>query len=668
MEIPETKSTKPKPWHPEWWIAGFGSAQRSDCIKRIETGATPDASYYVLIVLSTLIASYGLLSNSTATVIGAMIVAPLMGPILGLAMGTVLGDTKMFRRSLMAEITGVVLVIATGFFVAQVVGISQIDFAASEIANRTRPTLFDLAIGFAAGLAGAFCLVHPGLQAGIAGVAIAVALVPPLSVTGLTTAGWMAGELPWRPAFGSFMLFLANFLTIELASGLFFSVMGFRVRREEHERGAFRRAIAIQLLLLIATGVFLSGQLATLVRERVGLSVSRQAVRTALLNIPGADLDDLRVELQGSKLNVKAVVGSRTELTPAQVADMEAQVQEALQTRLETVKVRLIVRTVSSTYASASSFLYEPQDAPPSSEQLRSQQLETALRNLLTHYPGIELGGFKHVAANRPAEPQDKTERAKLDGLLEVTLSSPYPFSPNLVAEFEDRLNLALQGVEGFEVPLRLLVRTTTVSTATASGAVTISAPKSFEDEESGNLDKLTFEAANSLLPQKLLQVSTRRISSADDKVQYSAMLEFEGEALVSQAQAQRLRAEVESLFQERWGRVLSLNLDINSRLARNLEVHDDSPTSLSEQPLAEELVALAKAERVLIDTSSISISGPPTKEIRVHAVAYSERLLPNSTVLLWQKQLKKKHPEIVSLELTLENRLGKTIRLTPSR
>lgn len=664
MSTSEHDRESSRPWHPEWWIPGFGAEQRADCIERIKTGATPDASYYVLIVLSTLIASYGLLSNSTATVIGAMIVAPLMGPILGLAMGTVLGDTRMFRHSLVAELSGVVLVVATGILVAQFVGIAQIDFQASEIANRTRPTLFDLAIGFAAGLAGAFCLVHPGLQAGIAGVAIAVALVPPLSVTGLTTAGWLAGELPWRPAFGSFMLFLANFLTIELASGLLFAAMGFRVKQEQ---GAFRRAIAVQLLLLVATGVFLSGQLATLVRERIGLSVSRQAVRAALRNIPGADLDDLRVHLQGSKLNVKAVVGSRTELAPVQVAEIEADIKNALRKRLEKVEVNLVIRTVSSTYASASSFLYEPQNTVPSPEQLRSQQLEKALRALLAQYSGTELSGFQ------PLSPSGMTEHTGVvEGWpIEVTLRSPYPFTPPLVAEFQDRLNLAVRGVEVFEgKPLKILVRTVTVSSATASNTLKISAPQTPEEEESESLDGLLFQTAHSLLPRQHLNVSTRRIDSdaALSKVRYSAKLEFEGESFVGQEQALLISEKVRERFRQRWDRELSLNIEISSRLAKNFSINGEAKTIPNERLLVNGLMDLAKKERVQIESSSVTFFQRPTGEVRIDAVAYSEKTLSNNTVLTWQKQLKKKHSDIASLELRIENRLGKVVRLTPSR
>lgn len=681
MSTPEKESEKPKslllsppvlrPWHPEWWIPDFGAEQRAECISRIESGATPDASYYVLIVLSTLIASYGLVSNSTATVIGAMIVAPLMGPILGLAMGTVLGDTRMFRRSLVAELSGVVLVIATGILVAHVVGISQIDFTASEIANRTRPTLYDLAIGLAAGLAGAFCLVHPGLQAGVAGVAIAVALVPPLSVTGLTTAGWMAGELPWRPAFGSFMLFLANFLTIELAAGSLFAAMGFRLKQRERGKGEFRRAIAIQFLLLIATGVFLSGQLASLVRERIGLSVSRHVVRSALREIPGADLDNLSVDLRGSKLNVKAVVGSRTELTPKQVAEIEAEVQKALKERLERVQATLVVRTVSSTYASASSFLYEPQDTPPSPEQLRSQLLEQALRSLLTQYSGVELDGFQPLPLNWRGKSSEDSKPSGDEWPVEVTLRSPYSFTPALVTEFQEQLNLALRDAEAFAgKPLRILVRTISVSTATASNTLKIRAPKSAEDREIQELDSLLSQAASFLLSQSLVQVSSRRVDNEilDGKKHYSSSLQFEGETLVSQEQANRLREKVETLFQQSQGQDISVSLDVSSRLARNMKLDGVSWSASQESILIEDLFALAKKARVQIDESSVSVSTRSTGEVKIEAIAYSEKFLSNSTVLAWQKQIKKKHPDIPSVELRLENRLGQVLRLVPSR
>ena len=306
------------PWQPAWWLPQLSKDDRQGSCQRVSEASAPKPSYYVLIVLSTLIAGYGLVSNSTATVIGAMIVAPLMGPILGLALGTVLGDVRMFQRSLLAEFTGVILVILTGMIVAAAVGPTHIDFAGSEIAGRTSPTLFDLAIGLAAGLAGAYCTVHPGLQSSVAGVAIAVALVPPLAVTGLTGAGWITGESPFEPVFGSFMLFFTNLLTIELASGLVFLGTGFRHIRGDKPKALWTKTLIVKSVLLLLTGWFLYGQLTNLFRERYGLDTSRKVLETRLRDIPGADLDSIEVNLNRSVLTVRAVIGSRSSsLRPA---------------------------------------------------------------------------------------------------------------------------------------------------------------------------------------------------------------------------------------------------------------------------------------------------------------------------------------------------------------
>lgn len=650
-----------RPWHPEWWIRDFGAEQRADCVERIKGGAIPDASYYVLIILSTLIASYGLLSNSTATVIGAMIVAPLMGPILGLAMGTVLGETRMFRRSLTAEITGVLLVVLTGILVAQVVGVSQIDFAASEIANRTRPTLYDLAIGLAAGLAGAFCLIHPKLQASVAGVAIAVALVPPLSVTGLTLAGWWSGDLHWRPAFGSFMLFLANFLTIELAAGLLFTAMGFRIQRHDEDKKEFRRAIAIQVVLLIATSVFLYGQLASLVRERIGLAASRKAVRTALLQIPGADLDDLRAELVGDELNVKAVVGSRTELTPKQVSEMQSKVQLALKERLPGLRVNLVARTVSSTYASASGFLYEPQNAPPSPEQVRSQLIEQSLRNLVEKYPGVELSGFQPIV----------TESAPDQWPIEVTLRSPFVFTPRLVEELQQSLNESLKQSQAFDnKTVAILVRTVSVSAATASDTVAIEAPKTDSEEKLQLLDRLISSAVSNHVSQKLVQLSTRQVDgdTTEDPPRYTAKLQFEGQSMVEQSELLQVRDEVVASFRQQKDQSIALELDVDSRLIKSLRITGESQVASKESAILSDLLAIARRAKVEIDESSLTAALLSPGVMRVEGTLYSEKFLPNSQILSWQKQLKEAHPELTSLELRFDNRLGRRLRLTPSR
>lgn len=729
---PQSPQDAVRPWHPQWWFRGLGSNERLDCLERIGSGATPGPSYYVLLILSTLIAAYGLLSNSTATVIGAMIVAPLMGPIVGLAMGTVLGDARMFRRSLVAEVTGVLLVILAGILVAEVAGVAQIDFSASEIAGRTRPTLYDIAIGLAAGLAGSFCLVHPGLQASVAGVAIAVALVPPLTVTGITAAGWMHSQLPFRPVFGSFMLFFANFLTIELAAGVLFYFAGFRVPRKDLNQKAIRHAIGIQAILLLGTGLFLYNQLSGLIRERTGLATSRKVLQASLNDIPGSDLDSLKAELQKNTLEVMAVVGSRTEITPSTVADMEAALKAAIDEELRGVTVHLVVRTVSSTYASAKSFLYEPKGTPPSPEQIRQQLLETALRDVLKTYPDVELGGFRPIkstvadpgtveasptpqgvsspvgnttdgATPSPTKVEENPQQSasptpdssptpKGDSLLlkkppvadsastwplEVTLVSPYEFTPRLVTELEQKLNDALSSAPEFATKkVALRVRTVSVKSATSSDLLTILAPGSQKNEGNQELKALLMNEASKLPNQEVVDIALRPSDDPLSDLDFSATVRTRGPSLLSDAEVRRLHDDVVEAYRAISSETVSLDLAVESDLGRVIRytpgapIPEATPIEFGVNALKNEFGDLVRrSAQGSVLPESVRISGGKTgKNVTLEATVVTPKLLTNLEILDWQKTLKKFHPEIESLELRIDNRLGQVLRMTPTR
>lgn len=445
-------------------------------MERIGGGASPDLTYYILTVLSTLIAAYGLLSNSTATVIGAMIVAPLMGPILGVALALVTADSRMFRRSLTAEVSGAILVILAAFAVATVTGVDQIDFSASEIANRTRPTLFDMAIGLAAGLAGAFCMVHPALQASIAGVAIAVALVPPLAVTGITAAGWFHGIVSFRPVFGSFILFLANYLTIEVASCVLFYAIGFHSEQGERTRAGFRRAIAINAILLVLTGIFLTHQLTKLVRERVGLVTARKVLREGLAKVPGADLDKLEAVLEGQTLSVRAAVASRRDFTPAMVGRLQDDLTAALEGKLSGVTPQLVLRTVPSVFASSTGYLFEPEVKMPSAQEVRKQAVEAAIREAVQRFPGVGLDDLQLQTQGEGEGESGGGDSART----EITVTSPYEFSPVLVAQLQESVNQAL--AQERQKPLTLTVKTVYVSSATEEQRLSVASPDPSRD------------------------------------------------------------------------------------------------------------------------------------------------------------------------------------------
>ena len=198
--------------------------------KRIAS-SKPSLGFFVLLISSAVIATLGLISNSTAVVIGAMIVAPLMDPILSLAFGLAVSDGKLIRRSTVTVTFGVVAVVGTAALLSLILGISNVQ---SEIIGRTSPNLIDLGIAVAAAVAGSFSMTRERLSSSIAGVAIAVALVPPLCVSGIgltlgsdVTAvfgrGTIAG-LSNQIAEGSFLLFLANLTGIAVASLVVFLV------------------------------------------------------------------------------------------------------------------------------------------------------------------------------------------------------------------------------------------------------------------------------------------------------------------------------------------------------------------------------------------------------------------------------------------------------------
>jgi len=180
--------------------------------------------FWILLVLASVIAAAGVVADSTATVIGAMIVAPLMTPILGTMLGVVLGDRPNLLRSIALVLAGALAAILIGY----VMGLALIDpvVAATndQVAGRVSPRLIDLVAALATGAVGSVALVRRDISDTLPGVAIAISLVPPLAVVGLT-----AESGAWEESLGALFLFGTNVASI-LATGIV--VMGlFRVPR-----------------------------------------------------------------------------------------------------------------------------------------------------------------------------------------------------------------------------------------------------------------------------------------------------------------------------------------------------------------------------------------------------------------------------------------------------
>ena len=218
--------------------------------------AQPGRDYFVLIVLSSIIAALGLLLNSPAVVIGAMLVAPLMSPILGISLGIVLGEVRLLRTSLESVFKGVMATIIVSILVGL---ISPLKEMTPEIMARTQPTLLDLFIALASGMAGAYALSRKDVSAALPGVAIAAALAPPLSVVGL---GFAHGNM--RAAGGALLLFVTNIITISLAGMIIFTLLGIHPLNLQPEiKKRVRRGIIgmvfLVILITIPLGILMNG-------------------------------------------------------------------------------------------------------------------------------------------------------------------------------------------------------------------------------------------------------------------------------------------------------------------------------------------------------------------------------------------------------------------------
>jgi uncharacterized hydrophobic protein (TIGR00271 family) len=179
-------------------------------------------SFAVMLSLATAIATFGLLQASTAVVIGAMLVAPLMTPMMGLAAALVTGRPRRAVSSAVMVIVGAAWVVALGVALSLVAPGSGDVATNPEVQARTAPTLLDLLVALAAGAVGAYAMSDRRVAAALPGVAIAVALVPPLSVVGICLA---AGLLP--DAAGAAILFATNFVAIVVAGALMFLAVGY---------------------------------------------------------------------------------------------------------------------------------------------------------------------------------------------------------------------------------------------------------------------------------------------------------------------------------------------------------------------------------------------------------------------------------------------------------
>ena len=234
-------------------LPSVDNAERIEIYREVRRAARPRVDFFTMTALSAAIASFGLLLNSPAVIIGAMLIAPLMSAIIGMGLAMVQGNMRFLGMSIGAALRGGLAAVVVGLLVG-FLNFSQ--EVTSEMLARAGPSLLDLAIAALSGAAAAYALCRKDVSASLPGVAISVALVPPLASTGLFLA-----IADWANAYGAFLLFLTNLAAIAFSSGFIFTMVGFRpagtAGKDPQKLVAFRRSFLVfgLLILLVFTNL-----------------------------------------------------------------------------------------------------------------------------------------------------------------------------------------------------------------------------------------------------------------------------------------------------------------------------------------------------------------------------------------------------------------------------
>jgi uncharacterized hydrophobic protein (TIGR00271 family) len=309
--------------NPSWFrrlIRPLPPDKRQEVIEEVAPSASPGFDFFLLVVLSCSIATLGLITDSPAVIIGAMLVAPLMSPIIGIGLASITGNTTLLRSAISALLRGALLAIALATLVTLIN--NQLPFfnmqeLPKEVLARTRPTPIDLVIALAGGMAAAYAMTQPNISAALPGVAIATALMPPLCTVGIGIA-----LNRWDVAGGATLLFITNTVTIAFASVLVFFLRGFssdfKIKNHKIPRSLVLAAM-LTALLLVPLSYF-------------SLKFFREASENRLINtvvagevraLGGAEMVDLKVDRIGSGLDMVVTIRTGSSLRYEQVVGLQ---------------------------------------------------------------------------------------------------------------------------------------------------------------------------------------------------------------------------------------------------------------------------------------------------------------------------------------------------------
>ncbi|HSG11895.1 MAG TPA: TIGR00341 family protein [Gammaproteobacteria bacterium] len=234
-------------------LTSTGSQTREELYDKIARGAQLDSTFLLLVCLSTVVASVGLLEANVAVIVGAMVIAPLLGPNIALAFATSLGDRVLIWQAIKTNLTGMLVTLVMSVVTGR---IWQGSLDNAEIMLRTDVGLAGVVLALASGAAAVLSLIT-GLSSALVGVMVAVALLPPAA-----TLGMMLGSGQFSAAGGAALLLAVNVVCINLSAKLMFLLKGVRPRtwvekNQARQSAAIYTTVWIVVLALLIITIML---------------------------------------------------------------------------------------------------------------------------------------------------------------------------------------------------------------------------------------------------------------------------------------------------------------------------------------------------------------------------------------------------------------------------
>jgi uncharacterized hydrophobic protein (TIGR00271 family) len=326
--------------------------RRAIVLDELIDSASLGVDFFVLITLSSIIATFGLILDSPAVIIGAMLVAPLMSSIMGISLASVTGYRGFFKRSLNAVLAGA----GTALVLAALLALLtyRLPYGAQpvfsrEVLTRTKPSLFDLGIALAGGTASAYALAHPRLSAVLPGVAISTALMPPICTIGIGIA-----FLNPPIVLGAALLFATNLVAIAFAGMLTFALMGFRPHLFADDTTISRSLRVSTILVLsisITLGVFAWNSIAAARDYRI----ASRAILESASQFSDVRLVDLDITSENEKKKITFVLRTTRELTYDELHLIQLAVSERIKSPIALELVTVPMQVLDTTDLPASS-------------------------------------------------------------------------------------------------------------------------------------------------------------------------------------------------------------------------------------------------------------------------------------------------------------------------